>query len=80
MPGSIWFESFRTDNGERCNIIEFESLEDVRAWRDHPEYVSAQQLGRETFYAELSIHVTVQVRASRFTARDTEGETTVDID
>jgi heme-degrading monooxygenase HmoA len=57
MPGFISYKSFRADDGERCSIVEFESLEHLRAWREHPDHRKAQALGRERFYAEYSLHV-----------------------
>ena len=66
MPGFLSYTSFRSDDGERCNIIEFESHEHLQAWREHPEHAAAQQRGRERFYEEYSLQVTEPVRESRF--------------
>jgi heme-degrading monooxygenase HmoA len=57
MPGFVSYKSFASDDGERCSIIVFESPEHLRAWREHPEHRQAQELGRERFYAEYSLHV-----------------------
>ena len=57
MPGFVSYKSFTSEDGERCSIIEFESLPHLRAWREHPEHREAQRLGRERFYAEYSLHV-----------------------
>jgi hypothetical protein len=51
------YKSFASGDGERCSIIEFDSSEHLRAWREHPEHRQAQQLGRERFYAEYSLYV-----------------------
>ena len=37
MPGFVSFKTFRAEDGERVSIIEFESEETLRAWREHPE-------------------------------------------
>lgn len=66
MPGFISYTSFRSEDGERCSIIELESDEHLRAWREHPEHRAAQQTGRERFYEEYTLHVTEPVRESRF--------------
>jgi len=57
MPGFLSYKAFASDDGERCSIIEFDSLEHHRAWREHPEHRQAQHLGRERFYAEYSLYV-----------------------
>jgi len=57
MPGFISFKSFSASDDERVSIIEFETLEYLQAWRDHPEHQKAQKSGRERFYTEYSIQV-----------------------
>lgn len=66
MPGFVSFELFISDEGERLSLIAFETLEDVKAWREHPEHREAQRLGRERFYSEYSITVAEQVRSYGF--------------
>jgi len=66
MPGFISYKVFAAEDGERCSVIEFESHESLRAWREHPEHREAQRLGRERYYAEYSLHVTDPARESRF--------------
>ena len=41
MPGFVSFKTFRADDGERVSVIEFESEEALRAWREHPEHRKA---------------------------------------
>lgn len=62
MPGFVAFKNFTAPDGERLSIIEFESEETHKAWRDHPEHRAAQKLGREKFYAEFKIQVCSLVR------------------
>lgn len=66
MPGFVSFKRFTADDGERLALIAFESLEDVTAWREHPEHRAAQRLGRERFYSEYTITVAEQVRSYSF--------------
>lgn len=62
MPGFMSFKTFTAEDGERVSIIEFESEEALRAWREHPEHRKAQELGRTTFYAEFQIQVCSIIR------------------
>ena len=66
MPGYIAHKGFTAEDGERCTIVEFESEETHRAWAELPAHRKAQQLGRERFYSEFSIHVCKPVRSSSF--------------
>lgn len=62
MPGFVSFKAFSAEDGERVSIIEFESEEALRAWREHPEHRKAQALGRNRFYSEYQIQVCSIVR------------------
>lgn len=62
MPGFISFKTFSAEDGERVSVIEFESEECLRAWRDHPEHQKAQELGRTEFYTEFQIQVCSIIR------------------
>src|SRR5215831_3635544 len=66
MPGFLSYKSFASDDGERCSIIEFDSLEHLRAWREHPDHRQAQRLGRERFYAEYSLYVAEPAHGAHF--------------
>ena len=57
MPGLISANDYTAENGERVSIIEFDTLEHLIAWRDHPEHLKAQQEGRDKFYASYSISI-----------------------
>jgi heme-degrading monooxygenase HmoA len=63
MPGFISYKVYVGEDGERCSIIEFDSHENLRAWREHRE---AQRIGRERYYEEYSLHVGVPERQSLF--------------
>ncbi len=71
MPGFISYKVYASEDGERASIIEFETPEQLRAWREHPEHVPAQQLGRERFYSEYSLHVSEPDRESLFKRQPT---------
>lgn len=66
MPGFVSYKVFAADDGERCSVIEFETAEHLRAWREHPRHRSAQELGRERFYEEYTLQVGEPTRSSRF--------------
>ena len=66
MPGFISYKLYMSDDGERCSIVEFESHEELLAWRNLPQHREAQQIGRERYYQEYTLHVTEPVRESQF--------------
>ena len=66
MPGFVSFKSYTAEDGERISVIEFETEEHVTAWRNHPEHRTAQELGREKFYAEYHLSVSETLRSYSF--------------
>jgi len=62
MPGFRGLRSFTAADGERLSLIEFDSLESLAAWRDHPEHREAQRLGKEQYYAEYHLQICELVR------------------
>jgi heme-degrading monooxygenase HmoA len=66
MPGYISYKDFVAEDGENVSIIEFDSLEAVSAWREHPEHKIAQQRGRGELFSEFRIQVCTQARVSEF--------------
>jgi heme-degrading monooxygenase HmoA len=66
MPGFISWKGYFAEDGERVSIHEWESAEDLRAWREHPEHVKTQARGRERFYEEYTLYVCDDPRESRF--------------
>ena len=66
MPGFLSFKSFASEDGESVSLIEFESMECLEAWREHPEHRGAQQAGRERIYSEYRLQVCEPVRAAAF--------------
>ncbi len=74
-PGFVSFRMFEGEDGDRLSVIEFDSLEAVDAWREHPEHLEAQKLGQASFYSEYHLQVCEQVRSYSFE----DGERTVHI-
>ena len=68
MPGFIDFKSFKADDGERISVIWWQDQETLRAWRNHPRHLVAQQAGRSKWYESYRIEVAEVVRQSAFIA------------
>lgn len=66
MPGFVSYKDFQAADGEIVTIVEFESLETLAAWRDHPEHKIAQQQGCELYFTEYHIQVCTTNRDYRF--------------
>jgi heme-degrading monooxygenase HmoA len=66
MPGFIGVKDFQAEDGEAVSIAEFDTLEHVAAWREHPEHKAAQERGRKEFFKEYTTQVCPVVRASHF--------------
>jgi heme-degrading monooxygenase HmoA len=66
MPGFISYKGYFAEDGERVSIHEWETAEQLRAWREHPEHVKVQAIGRAEFYAEYTLYVADAPRTSRF--------------
>ncbi len=66
MPGFISYKSYYAEDGERLSVHEWRSAEDLKAWREHPTHVAAQNRGREEFYESYTLYVCDEPRESRF--------------
>jgi heme-degrading monooxygenase HmoA len=66
MPGFISYKDFTAGDGESVSIVEFESLETLAAWRNHPEHKEVQRFGREQVFAEYRIQVCEPLRSYSF--------------
>ena len=70
MPGYIDHCSFRDEASRRgVTISYFASMTDLEAWKDVPEHLNAQMLGRTSFYVEYEIEVAEIVRHYGWAAR-----------
>jgi heme-degrading monooxygenase HmoA len=65
IPGFLGVAGYGGD-GEDVGVVRFASLDALRAWREHPDHVVAQQRGRAEFYASYTIEVCEVVRAYAF--------------
>jgi len=77
MPGFISIKTFTAEDGERVSIVEFESEETVRAWREQADHREAQELGRKRFYSEYRIQVCRPIRDYSFPKKTGEPATSV---
>jgi heme-degrading monooxygenase HmoA len=66
MPGYVSYKDFSAEDGETLAVVEFESLETLAAWREHPEHRAVQERGRREFFTEYHIQVCTPVRDYRF--------------
>lgn len=66
MPGFISYKDFAAEDGELVSIVEFETEEQNRAWRDHPEHRETQAYGRDHVFSEYRIQVTEVKRVTAF--------------
>lgn len=68
MSGFVSYREYQAADGESVAIVEFENLETLAAWREHPEHRKAQAAGRERFFAEYRVTVCDAVRDYSFKA------------
>ncbi len=66
MPGFVSYKEFAAEDGECVAVVEFESLETLAAWRDHPEHRKAQERGRDAYFASYHIQICSIVREYSF--------------
>jgi heme-degrading monooxygenase HmoA len=69
LPGFLSFRGYTAEDGERLALIEFESHEALKGWREHPRHREAQRLGRERYYTEYHLQVCECVRESHHPSR-----------
>ena len=70
MPGFVSYKAYSAPDGERVSIHEWETADQLRAWRLHPQHVAMQQIGRERFYEEYTLYVMDSPRESRFVRQE----------
>jgi heme-degrading monooxygenase HmoA len=66
MPGFLGATGYASADGEEIGMVRFESLESLRAWREHPDHLLTQARGKSEFYASYRIEVCDVVRAYDF--------------
>jgi heme-degrading monooxygenase HmoA len=71
MPGYIGHTSVRDDaSGQGVTVSYFRSMAELVAWKQVPEHVEAQALGRSSFYTEYEIEVAEIVRHYEWSSTD----------
>jgi heme-degrading monooxygenase HmoA len=66
MPGFVSYKQFQAADGEGLAVVEFQTLEHVRAWHDHPEHLAVQQWGRDNVFGTYHIQTCEVVREFKF--------------
>ena len=64
MPGFRGIRSYAAEDGEQFSLIEFDSHESLGAWREQAEHRIAQELGKQSYYAEYHLQICELVRES----------------
>jgi heme-degrading monooxygenase HmoA len=64
MPGFRSVREYRSEDGERLSLIEFDSHESLAEWREQAEHRIAQELGRQRYYTEYHLQICDLVRES----------------
>lgn len=70
MPGFVSYKDFAAEDGETLTLVEFETEEQLLAWRNHPEHLEVQARGRSEFFSEYTITVSEARRAYHFNQAD----------
>lgn len=65
-PGLVSYKDFTSEDGESVTVVEFETHEQLAAWREHPEHRAVQELGRRSVFLAYQVQVCELVRTSRF--------------
>jgi heme-degrading monooxygenase HmoA len=68
MPGFISVKMFTAEDREVLALAEFDTLDALQAWKEHPEHVVAQQRGREEFFAAYRVQICSTIREATFKA------------
>lgn len=68
IPGFRSIKGYTAEDGEELILVEFETEESLKQWREHPEHLIAQGLGRSTYYSEYQVQVCSPIREYNFKA------------
>lgn len=66
QTGYLGMNSFRNADGVGVSILYWKTLEDIKAWGQHPEHLIAQKLGREKWYHSYRIRICKVERERHF--------------
>jgi len=65
-PGFVSWTEYAGDGGETLGIIEWESEEGLRLWRDAPEHAEVHRSGQEAVYGRYRVRICQVIRESSF--------------
>lgn len=65
-PGFLGHKMFFAPDGERLTLVEFDSVENQRAWSLSAEHRAAAKAGRKSFYETYRIQICEVMRDSTF--------------
>lgn len=68
QPGFLGMDSARDAQGFGITVSYWQSLEAIAAWRDNPEHLEAQAMGRAKWYATFDVHIAKIERSYGFKA------------
>jgi heme-degrading monooxygenase HmoA len=77
MPGFISYKEFQASDKESLTLVEFETEQQLLAWRAHPEHQQVQQMGRDRVFECYDIAVCRPIRRYGFSL--TKGRFDIDI-
>jgi heme-degrading monooxygenase HmoA len=63
VPGYVSHKGFVAEDGEKVTIVEFETEQALREWKNHPEHIEAKRLGVTTFFSAFKYQICSVVRA-----------------
>jgi len=69
MPGFVSVKLFTAEDGEVLALAEFDSLDSLKAWKEHPEHVMAQHRSRAEFFAAYHVQICSLIRETKFQAQ-----------
>lgn len=65
QPGFLGVESVRGADGFGITVSYWRSLDDISAWRNHSEHLTAQDIGKRVWYADYTIRICEVQRCNR---------------
>jgi len=66
QPGFLDIESFRSPDGKGVTISYWEDLPAIQDWKQNPEHLTAQRLGKQHWYQDYTVEVAKIESAYRF--------------
>ena len=66
QPGYLGVETIGNELGEGITVSYWESLEAIKAWRDHSDHQVAQKLGKQVWYQRYALRIAKVEKAYEF--------------